>query len=45
MWVQDGPMLRAIEVVTGLSDNNFTEVVSGEVVAGKKFVTGILPRN
>lgn len=45
VWVQDGELLRAIEVVTGASNNQYTELISGEVVEGQKLVTGIEPRN
>jgi HlyD family secretion protein len=41
VWVIEGDYLRAVEVVTGLSDNKFTEVVSGEVKVDQKFVTGL----
>jgi HlyD family secretion protein len=44
VWVSDGPFLRAIEVITGLSDSRFTEVVTGEVTEGQKLVTGIRPK-
>jgi HlyD family secretion protein len=44
VWVIDGDFLRAIEVITGLSDSKYTEVVSvvtGELSEGTKLVTGI----
>lgn len=44
VWVSDGPFLRAIEVITGLSDSRFTEVVSGELTEGQKLVTGVRPK-
>jgi HlyD family secretion protein len=44
VWVVEGDFLRAIEVVTGLSDSKFTEIVSGEISEGQKFVTGIRPK-
>lgn len=44
VWVADGLFLRAIEVITGLSDSRFTEIVSGEVIEGQKLVTGIRPK-
>jgi HlyD family secretion protein len=44
VWVVDGEYLKAIEVVTGISDNRFTEVISGELREGDKVVTGILPK-
>ena len=30
VWILEGDFLRAIPVVTGLNDNNYTEVISGE---------------
>lgn len=45
VWVQDGDWLRAIEVVTGASNNQYTELISGAVTEGQKLVTGIEPRN
>ena len=44
VWVVDGEYLRAVEVVTGLSDNKHTILVSGELKEGDKLVTGIQPR-
>ena len=41
VWVKDGDKLRAIEVVTGISDNYFTEMVSGELTEGQELVTGV----
>jgi HlyD family secretion protein len=41
VWVVDGELLRAIEVVTGLSDYRHTEVVSGDVKEDQKLVIGI----
>jgi HlyD family secretion protein len=45
VWVLDGELLRAVPVVTGLSDSKYTEVVSGDIPAGQKLVTGIQPRS
>jgi HlyD family secretion protein len=45
VWVTDGELLRAIEVVTGLSDSKYTELVSGELKLGDRLVTGIQPKN
>jgi HlyD family secretion protein len=39
VWVVDGEFLRAIEVEVGLSNNFFTELVSGELKEGQKLVT------
>jgi HlyD family secretion protein len=44
VWVVDGEFLRAVEVVTGLSDSKNTELVSGELKDGDKLVTGIQPK-
>ncbi|MCE9528548.1 MAG: efflux RND transporter periplasmic adaptor subunit [Planctomycetales bacterium] len=41
VWVQDGDLLRAIEVVVGLTDSQFTEMVSGNLQPGEKLVIGI----
>lgn len=39
VWVKDGEFLRAVEIVTGLMENRFTELVSGELEEGDKLVT------
>jgi HlyD family secretion protein len=44
IWVVDGDFLRAVEITTGISDNNYTEIVAGELREGQKVVTGLLPR-
>jgi HlyD family secretion protein len=44
VWVLDGDFLRAVPVVTGVSSNQHTEVVSGELTEGDKLVTGIQPK-
>lgn len=44
VWVVEGEKLRAISVVTGLSDSHYTEVVEGNVTAGMDLVTGIKPK-
>lgn len=43
VWVADGPLVRAVRVVTGLSDNKFTELVSGDLKVGRLLVTGVRP--
>ena len=45
VWVIDGELLSAIEVFTGISDNENTELVSGEVKEGMKLVTGVRPKD
>lgn len=39
VWVLDGELLRAIEVVAGMADNSYTEVVSGPLDDGRQLVT------
>ncbi len=41
VWVKEGDKLRAIEIVTGITDNKFTEMVSGELTKGQKLVIGV----
>ena len=41
VWVQDGPLLKAIPVELGISDYKFAELVKGDIKAGQKLVTGI----
>ncbi|MGE3806474.1 MAG: efflux RND transporter periplasmic adaptor subunit, partial [Gemmataceae bacterium] len=41
VWIKEGNFLRAIEVFTGLSDSDYTEVVSGSLKEDQKLVTGI----
>jgi len=41
VWVADGEFLRAVEVVIGINDSRFTEIVSGDLPAGSKVVTGV----
>jgi HlyD family secretion protein len=45
VWVRDGDHLRAIEIVTGLSDSKHTEIVSGDLRPAQMLVTGLAPRN
>ncbi len=44
VWVAIGAKLKAVAVVTGLSDSKFTELVSGDVTVGMKLVAGITPK-
>jgi HlyD family secretion protein len=39
VWVVDGELLKAVEIEVGLSDNRFTEMVSGELSADMEVVT------
>ena len=41
VWIQDGELLRAVEVVMGISDYQFTELISGDVPVGADLVTGL----
>jgi HlyD family secretion protein len=41
VWVQEGTKLRAISVITGLSDSRNTELIEGELKPGDILVTGI----
>ncbi len=41
VWIVDDYQLKAVEVVVGLSDSRFTELVSGDLAVGDKLVTGI----
>jgi HlyD family secretion protein len=41
VWIVDGDFLKAVAVVTGLSDNKYSEVVSGDLTDGQKVVTGV----
>lgn len=43
VWKQEGSKLRAVEVQVGLSDSQYTELVSGELKVGDKLVIGIQP--
>ena len=40
VWVQDGPTLRAIPVTLGLIDNQFAEVLEGELAEDQTVVIG-----
>ena len=43
VWIAENGTLRAVPVVTGISDSRFTEMVSGDLKPGDKLVTGQLP--
>ncbi len=43
VWIVEGEYLRALEVVTGVSDYKWTELVSGKLKKGQKLVTGVGP--
>ncbi len=44
VWVTDGEFLRAKRVVTGISDNRFTELLEGDIAKGEQLVTGEQPK-
>ena len=41
VWVEEGDLLKAVEVVVGLTDSQFTEMVSGSLKSGDKLVIGV----
>jgi HlyD family secretion protein len=41
VWVADGSLLRAVEVTTGLTDGEFTEMVQGSLKRGDRVVTSL----
>ncbi|MCG6156334.1 efflux RND transporter periplasmic adaptor subunit [Rubinisphaera margarita] len=41
VWVKDGHLLKAIPIVTGISDYKFSEVVSGELKPDQELVVGL----
>lgn len=41
LWFVDGDFLRAVEVQIGISDHQFSELVSGSVSDGKELITGL----
>ena len=41
VWVEDGEKLKAIEVEVGISDNKYTELISGEITTDTKLVIGV----
>ena len=44
VWVVEGDLLKAVEIVTGISDSKYSELVSGDVTNGMKLVSGIKPK-
>ncbi|WP_143544113.1 efflux RND transporter periplasmic adaptor subunit [Rhodopirellula sp. MGV] len=40
VWVIDGELLKAVPIVTGLSEHGFTELKSGDLSAGDSLVIG-----
>lgn len=43
VWIQDGLTIKAVEVVTGLADGQFTELVKGDLKEGDKLIIGVEP--
>jgi HlyD family secretion protein len=43
VWVEDGLLLRAVPIVTGLTDLKHSELVSGDLSAGDVLVIGTKP--
>lgn len=41
VWIVEGDFLAAVKVVTGLTDRNYTELVSGDLSDGQALVTGL----
>ena len=42
VWIVEGDLLAAVPIVTGLSDKNSTEIVSGKLSEGQEIVVGLL---
>jgi HlyD family secretion protein len=43
VWIAEGDFLKAVTIVTGLSDSQYSEVVSGSLKEGQSVVTGLAP--
>jgi HlyD family secretion protein len=41
VWIADGDLLRAVPVITGLTDGDFAQMVQGSLKAGDAVVTGV----
>jgi HlyD family secretion protein len=41
VWIAEGPQLRAVPVVIGISDSKYSEIVSGDLHEGDSLVIGI----
>ena len=41
VWIQDGELLRAVEVELGISDSKYTELLKGGIKVKQKLVTGL----
>lgn len=40
VWLQDGKYVRSVNVMTGLSDGAYTEIVGGDLKEGTEIITG-----
>jgi HlyD family secretion protein len=43
VWIADGELLRAVPVITGLTDGDFAQLVQGSLKPGDAVVTGVKP--
>jgi HlyD family secretion protein len=43
VWIQDGLYIKAVEVVTGLADGQYTELISSNLKEGDKLIFGVEP--
>lgn len=43
VWVAEGLKLKAVEVIVGLTESRYTEMISGDLKVGDALVTGIVP--
>ena len=41
IWITEGAHLRAIGITIGISDNEYSELISGTVMPGQKLIAGI----
>jgi HlyD family secretion protein len=41
VWVEDGALLKAVPVTLGLIENQYVEILEGDLAEGQKVVTGI----
>lgn len=45
VWIVEGKYLRAVEIVIGLTDSKFSELLSGNIIKGQKLVTDVRRRS
>ncbi|MBL4886084.1 MAG: efflux RND transporter periplasmic adaptor subunit [Planctomycetaceae bacterium] len=41
VWIKEGDLLKAIKIETGISDYQFTELISGDIKADQELVIGL----